>query len=69
MLALIPAMLAGGAKGIFENPAYLIGIPLLALGIIGLLAVLSPLGRGGPEQEEKADNPGPGKKTSAAKRR
>jgi len=43
MLGLAAAMLAGGPKGFFENPAYLIGLPLLILGAIGILIVLSPI--------------------------
>ncbi len=36
-------MLAGGAKGFFEDPAYLIGTPLLAVGVAGLLLMLAPI--------------------------
>lgn len=61
MLALIAVMLAEGAKGIFEDPAYLIGIPLLALGVAGLLALLSPLGRARSARKEKSDTQGSGK--------
>lgn len=38
-------MLATGAKAFFENPAVLIGIPLLALGLLGVLLTFAPLGR------------------------
>ncbi len=37
------ALLAGGAKGYFEDPAYLISIPLLAVGAVGLLIMLAPI--------------------------
>ncbi len=69
MLALIAAMLAGGAKGFFEDPAYLIGVPLLALGVIGLLLLVSPLGRARPRHEENPGDPEPGKGRSAAEHR
>lgn len=69
MLALIAAMLAGGAKGFFEDPAYLIGVPLLALGVIGLLLVISPLGRAQPRHEDKSGDPEAGKGRSAAEHR
>jgi caa(3)-type oxidase subunit IV len=32
-----------GPKGVFENPAYLLGLPLLALGALGVLLALSPI--------------------------
>jgi caa(3)-type oxidase subunit IV len=32
-----------GPKGVFENPAYLLGLPLLALGAAGVLLALSPI--------------------------
>ncbi len=44
MLAVLAPILAGGAKGFFEDPSYLIGIPLVALGAIGLLFVILPIG-------------------------
>jgi cytochrome c oxidase subunit 4 len=44
MLALATVLLSSpGAKGFFENPAYLLGIPLAILGAIGLLLALSPV--------------------------
>jgi len=43
MVALAELVLAGGPKGFFENPAYLIGLPLVLLGAIGLLIALSPI--------------------------
>lgn len=48
MLGLAPVMLAEGTKGFFENPEYLLGIPLVLLGAIGVLIVLSPLGTARP---------------------
>lgn len=35
--------LSPGVKGFFEDPRYLLGLPLAALGILGLLLVLSPV--------------------------
>jgi cytochrome c oxidase subunit 4 len=44
MLALATVLLSSpGAKGFFENPAYLLGLPLVILGLLGLLAALSPV--------------------------
>jgi len=44
MLALATVLLSSpGLKGFFENPAYLLGIPLAVLGAIGLLIALSPV--------------------------
>jgi len=37
------AMLAGGVKGFFENPEYLLGIPLAAVGVLGVLLAISAL--------------------------
>jgi cytochrome c oxidase subunit 4 len=34
---------APGPKGFFQNPAYLLGIPLVALGVLGALMALSPV--------------------------
>ena len=43
MVGVALAILAAGPKGIFENPAYLIGVPLVLLGAIGILLALSPI--------------------------
>jgi caa(3)-type oxidase subunit IV len=44
MLTLATWLLATpGPKGVFENPAYLLGLPLLALGALGVLVALSPV--------------------------
>ena len=44
MLATVAWLLAHpGPKGFFENSAYLLGVPLLALGALGMLLVLSPI--------------------------
>ena len=43
MLELLPVVLAPGVKGFFENPGYLLGTPLVILGVIGLLVALSPI--------------------------
>ncbi len=42
-MALMMFLLAGGAKGFFEDPAYLIGTPLLSVGVGGLLLMLAPI--------------------------
>ena len=44
MLLLIDLVLAGGVKGFLENPEFAWGVPLLALGVLGLLLVVLPLG-------------------------
>ncbi len=44
MLVLLMPLLASGAKGVLEEPAYLMGVPLLALGIVGALIALSQVG-------------------------
>jgi hypothetical protein len=57
LLALVMPLLAGGAKGFLEDPAYLIGVPLLALGVVGLLVVLSPIGSAaGPPRAATRDS-------------
>ena len=44
MLALATVLLSSpGAKGFFENPAYLVGLPLAILGVLGILAAFSPV--------------------------
>ncbi len=43
MLELVP-LLAGGLKGMLENSGFLLGLPLVALGVIGALLVLAPVG-------------------------
>jgi cytochrome c oxidase subunit 4 len=43
MVELATLILSPGPKGFFENAAYLLGIPLVALGILGLMLVLSPI--------------------------
>ncbi len=61
ILELATLMLAGGAKGFFENPEYLIGIPLAARGVIGGLIAFAVVwwsssgrkkGRGGASDPE-----------------
>lgn len=41
----------GDVTKFFENPALLLGIPLVALGVLGLLIVLSPIGLARPQPE------------------
>lgn len=50
MADMLSVVLAGGFKGILENPAYLIGIPLLALGALGALVAMSPIELRWPER-------------------
>ncbi|OGO51255.1 MAG: hypothetical protein A2148_09440 [Chloroflexi bacterium RBG_16_68_14] len=50
MLVLATLVLAGGPKGFFENPAYILGLPLLILGALGALIALSPLEIRWPER-------------------
>ena len=52
MLEAAAPLLAGGAKGFFENPAYVLGVPLLILGAIGVLMVLLPIEIRWPERRE-----------------
>jgi len=44
MMGLATALLTSpGPKGFFENPAYLIGLPLVIVGALGMLIALSPV--------------------------
>jgi len=43
MSELLTLLLSSGAKGFFENPAWLLGLPLLALGVLGIMVALSPI--------------------------
>lgn len=44
MLELLsPVVLAPGVKGFFENPGFLLGTPLVILGVIGLMIMLLPI--------------------------
>ena len=43
MLELLTVMLAADGKAFFENPAYLLGIPLVALGVLGAAVALTPI--------------------------
>ncbi len=43
MLELLTVMLAADGKAFFENPAYLLGIPLVALGVLGAVVALTPI--------------------------
>ncbi len=55
-MALVISLLAVGAKGFFEDPAYLIGAPLLALGVAGLLMMLAPIPSAGLPQAATRDS-------------
>jgi caa(3)-type oxidase subunit IV len=43
MLDAATVLLSSGPKGFFENPAWLIGLPLLGLGVFGVLLAMSPI--------------------------
>ena len=43
MLELLTVLLNPDGKAFFENPSYLIGIPFVALGLLGALVALSPV--------------------------
>jgi cytochrome c oxidase subunit 4 len=43
MLELLTVLLNPDGKAFFENPAYLIGIPFVAIGVLGVLVALSPI--------------------------
>lgn len=43
MMELLTFVLAADGKAFFENPAYLLGIPLVAIGLLGVLVAVSPL--------------------------
>ncbi len=52
MLESTALVLAGGVKGFLENSAYVLGLPLVVLGVIGVLIALSPLEIRWPERQE-----------------
>ena len=54
MLELVPVVLAGGVKGLLQNSGFLLGAPLVALGVIGVLIVLAPIGFARTPQPEAA---------------
>ena len=54
MLELVPVVLAGGVRGLLENSGFLLGAPLVALGVIGILIVLAPIGVARTPQPEAA---------------
>ena len=43
LLILLPLVLSPGVKGFFEDPRYLLGLPLAAVGALGILVALSPV--------------------------
>lgn len=45
---MLDLLLAGGVKGFLEDPGNLLGVPLIALGVIGVLLLLAPFGRARP---------------------
>ncbi len=54
MLLLTDLVLAGGVKGFLENPEFAWGVPLLVLGVLGILMVLLPLGSSSAQNGEQA---------------
>lgn len=54
MLELLPVILSPGAKGFFENAAFLIGLPLVILGALGILIALSPIELRWPQRQPAA---------------
>ncbi len=42
MIELITVILSVDGKEFFENPAYLLGVPLIAIGALGTLVALIP---------------------------
>ena len=54
MLTLANVILSPGPKGFFENPGYLIGLPLVILGAIGLLIAFSPVELRWPQRQGAA---------------
>ena len=57
MAGLIAPVLAGGVKGLLESPELVLGVPLLALGVFGLLLVLTPVELRWPQPSEPAPEP------------
>jgi caa(3)-type oxidase subunit IV len=43
MASLLAVVLSPGAKGFFEDPAWLLGLPLLLLGLAGIALAMSPV--------------------------
>jgi hypothetical protein len=62
-LALLMPLLASGARGVLEDPAYLMGVPLLVLGIVGALIALSPVGVARPPKTAKRPGTSPDEKS------
>ncbi len=66
MLEALTFVLAANGKAFFENPAYLLGIPLIAAGAIGVLLAMSPIELKWPqrapaeEEYEIVDHPADG---------
>ena len=48
---LATVFLSPGVKGFFEDPRYLLGLPLAALGLLGLMIALSPIELRRPQQQ------------------
>lgn len=57
MLGLVSVLLEGGAKGFFENPEFLIGVPLVALGALGALLILAPIDIRWPQAQREPEEP------------
>ncbi len=55
ILDLATLVLATGIKGFFQNPAYLLGVPLVAIGALVILIALSPFELRWPQPINEAD--------------
>ncbi len=71
MIELLTVILAADGKAFFSNPAYLLGIPLLAIGALGALVALSPVELkwpqpAAPEEEYEILDHAPGDHPDAA---
>ena len=57
---LVPLFLSPGVKGFFEDPRYLLGLPLAALGVAGILLALSPVELRWPQPATQLAHVAPG---------
>lgn len=57
MLDAATVLLSSGPKGFFEDPAWLIGLPLLGLGVFGVLLAMSPIELRWPQFPDAAPEP------------
>jgi cytochrome c oxidase subunit 4 len=57
---LVPLLLSPGVKGFFEDPRYLLGLPLAAIGALGILVALSPVELRWPQPATQPAHMAPG---------